>query len=139
MQTIPTVGVLIFKDDKVLMVRHGEKASHLTGSYGIPAGRLETDETTLQAAIRELEEETGLVTTQNDLEELPLTIPPADILRKDGTTKRFKITVFLCRKYSGKLQATEETTPEWVKITDIAHFPLIGHTKQMVEEGKKFL
>src|SRR6266498_4107990 len=108
MNSIPTVGVLIFKDNKVLLVRHGEAAGHVTGSYGLPAGRIEKGETVKQAALRELQEETGFITTEDNLEELPLKILPADIPRKDGTIKRFSITVFLCRKFSGKLITTEE-------------------------------
>lgn len=135
MKPIPTVGVLIYKDDAVLMVRHGPKASHLTGSYGVPAGRLEEGESKLQAAVRELHEETGLVTHESDLVQLQLTVPPVDLPRKDGTTKRFMITLFYCLHYIGELSSSEETIPEWVQLTKLDDLPLIGMTKQIVEEG----
>lgn len=139
MNAIATAGVLIFKNNQVLLVRHTDKARHLTGSYGLPAGRLEPGEKAIQAAIRELAEETGLITTESDLEELPLHIPHVDIKRKDGTTQRFSITVFLCRKYSGKIVETEETIPEWIGVKTIDKLALIGHTKEMVTEGKKYV
>ena len=63
---IKTVGILIIKDNKVLLVRHEEAASHVTGIYGLPAGRLEKEETEIQGAIRELKEETGLITSEED-------------------------------------------------------------------------
>ncbi len=139
MNPIPTVGILIIKDNKVLLVRHGEQAGHPTGSYGIPAGRLQDDETAKHAAVRELFEETGLVTTEDDLEEIPLSIPPADLPRKDGTVKRFTITLFSCKKFTGELRASDETIPEWVAVDQLDGLDLIGYTKRMVEEGKKYV
>lgn len=139
MNPIPTVGVLIYKDDNVLLVKHGEKAGHPTGSYGVPAGRLQESETSKQAAIRELEEETGLITTEDNLEELPIHVPPVDLPRKDGTTKRFTITLFHCKKYSGTLRATDETTPEWVSVSEIDKRELIGYTGEFVKEGFSLL
>lgn len=139
MNPIPTVGVLIYKDDKVLLVKHGEKASHPNGTYGVPAGRFQEGETPKQAAVRELEEETGLVTTEDDLEELPIHVPPVDLPRKDGTTKRFTITLFHCKKYSGTLRANDETTPQWIAISEIDKLPLIGYTKNFVKEGFNYV
>ena len=139
MNSIPTVGVLIFKEDNVLLVKHGEAASHITGSYGVPAGRIEENETPKQAAVRELTEETGLIATEDDLEELSIFVPPADIPRKDGTTKRFTITLFYCKKYSGKMQATDETIPEWIALSKIDTLPLTGYTSQFVKEAFKLI
>lgn len=139
---IPTVGVLLFKDDSVLMVKHGDGASHVTGVYGLPAGRLEDGETLEQAAIRELQEETGLITTEDALEELSIQVPHADIPRKDGTIKRFSITMFLCRNYSGKIpegNLKAETLPEWVPIATVPSLPLLPNVAYVVTEGKKFL
>lgn len=85
MNITPTVGVLISKKDKVLLVRHEAGGNHVLGTFGIPAGKFEPNETPVQVAIRELEEETGLICTEMDLEELPIKIPPADLKRKDGT------------------------------------------------------
>jgi len=135
MKVIPTVGVLIFKNDTVLLVQHGEGGNHIKGTYGLPAGRFELNETAREAAIRELEEETGLVSSENDLVELPIAIPPADLLRKDGTTKRFTITIFYCKKYTGTLRSSDETTPQWIPVKEAVTLNLEGHTKQMIEEG----
>lgn len=137
MNSIPTVGILLFQDDKVLLVKHGEAASHITGSYGLPAGRIEKGETAKQAAIRELQEETGLIARENELEELPIELPPVDIKRSDGTTKRFSITIFLCRKFHGKLIQTEETIPEWIDRNTINTLPLIVNVKVIIEKGMK--
>lgn len=135
MKAIQTVGVLIFQDEKVLLVRHGEAASHLTGWYGVPAGRPEENESLLRAAVRELHEETGLVTHASTLIQLRLKVPDVDIPRKDGTTKRFTIRLFYCQSYTGQLQSSAETIPEWVAIAKIDSLQLIGYTKRIIEEG----
>jgi len=52
------VGVLIFKDNKILMGKR--KSSHGEGEYATPGGHLEYMETFEQCAIRETLEETGM-------------------------------------------------------------------------------
>ena len=93
MLQIITVGVLIIKDNQILLVKHKAKASHLNNVYGLPAGRVKDGESFEEAAKRELEEETSLVA--NELKEYPNNEYIADIKRKDGTTKTFSITIFL--------------------------------------------
>lgn len=137
MPVIPTVGVLIFKANKVLLVKHGEKAGHITGSYGLPAGRIELGETDQEAAVRELQEETGLLTTTADLEKLQLAIPSvAAIPRKDGTVKLFSFTGFFCRRFTGELKNSGETLPEWVAFTNVGNLNLLPNVAQVIEEGK---
>ena len=133
-KVIPTAGVLIYRNnEEVLLVRHGESASHLTDTYGLPAGRLRENESEIEAAIRELEEESGLITTQKHLWKLPK-FYSAKIERKDGT-KTFSLTVFLCDSYSGELRKTDETEPLWIKISDMDNYNLISNTKQIVLHG----
>jgi 8-oxo-dGTP diphosphatase len=133
---IRTAGVLIYRDQEVLLVRHGTAAGHLTGVYGLPSGSLKEGETELEAAVRELEEETGLTTSQKDLVELPETYT-AEIQRKDGV-KKFSFKVFLCKRFSGELKETEETTPEWVKISDLKKYKLLPNVEEIVKGGLRY-
>jgi 8-oxo-dGTP diphosphatase len=52
------VGVLIIKDRKVLL--HKRKGAHSPGTWSLPGGHLEYNETFEQAAIRETKEEMGI-------------------------------------------------------------------------------
>ena len=138
MNIIPTVGVLIIQDNRVLLVKHGVGASHLTGVYGLPAGRINEGESEMQAAKRELEEETGLIAEA--LMKLPITLEPAAIKRKSGETQYFSWAVYLCKKYSGKIHlGTSETIPEWVDIKNLDQYQLLPNTKYVIEEGIKYV
>ncbi len=56
------VGILITKDDKVLLLRR--KNVHGDGTWSTPGGHLEFGETPEETAVRETMEETGLEITQ---------------------------------------------------------------------------
>ena len=138
-EIVPSVGVLVFQGRNVLMVKHGEAAGHISGTYGIPSGRLE-ERPLKEVAVKELEEETGLQTTEDDLLEFPGNYFEADIPRKDGTTKRFPWTVFVCTKYSGKLRGTDETRPEWIATARLNIIEqLLPNVIEAVQNGQAFL
>ena len=60
----PCAGVLVVDGPKVLLVERTEPPA--VGAWSVPAGYLEHDETPLDAAVRELREETGVrVNTEN--------------------------------------------------------------------------
>jgi 8-oxo-dGTP diphosphatase len=133
-EPIPAVGVLIAEHGRVLLVKHKEGSQHVVGIYGFPAGRIEPNESEKQAAIRELFEETGLKTTEEDLYDYQSNhFPSIEIPRKNGKTETFNYKIFVCRKYSGNLKESAETTPEWVEITKLSDYYLLPKVKEVVE------
>lgn len=139
MNVIPTVGVLIIKDKKVLLVKHGVEASHIEGIYGWPGGRLSEGETVRQAAVREFEEETGLRVKEEDLEEFIHDLEPAKIKRRNGETQVFSVKLFVCSSYTGNLKSSGETIPEWVPIADLDKYVLLPNVKRIVTILSKVL
>jgi len=61
----PCAGVLIIDSDSVLLVKRTNPPA--VGSWSLPAGYLEIDETPREAAVRELGEETGLDASEDCL------------------------------------------------------------------------
>ncbi|MBO9558220.1 MAG: NUDIX hydrolase [Caulobacter sp.] len=55
---VPTVGVICLRGDQVLLIKRGNPPR--LGQWSLPGGRLERGETTVEAALRELAEETGV-------------------------------------------------------------------------------
>ncbi|MBN1202716.1 MAG: GNAT family N-acetyltransferase [Anaerolineae bacterium] len=55
---VPGVGILIEKDDGLVFVKRGGRVK--PGSWALPSGYIEADESVKEAALRETKEETGL-------------------------------------------------------------------------------
>lgn len=58
MLPIPAVGVVCLKGDAVLLIRRG--TAPRLGEWSLPGGRIEPGERAVDAALRELREETGV-------------------------------------------------------------------------------
>jgi 8-oxo-dGTP diphosphatase len=131
-----TVGVVLFKGEDVLLVRHLKGSQHIDDTYGLPAGRVDTGETEIEAALRELNEETGLLTDQKDLQELPEKYH-AVLKRKQGE-EAMVMTVFLCLKYTGQSKSSVETDPQWVNIEKIDTLKLIPNVVNAIRQAISF-
>jgi dihydrofolate reductase len=141
-QIFKAVGIVCFnKEDpeKVVVVTHGESATHLTGSIGLPSGRPEKEEADIQTALREFQEETGLGSSIGYFEDLDYPFGPATIKRKDGITK-WRWHLYLCKNYWGELKSTNETTPKWVSIKVLKNSKnLLPNTYNAQEYVKRYL
>ena len=58
MTPVPCVGVVCLKGDEVLLIRRGKAPR--AGEWSLPGGRIEPGERAVDAAIRELKEETAV-------------------------------------------------------------------------------
>ena len=105
------VGVLIVKENKILLgLRNPDKmkaSSELQGqgTWTMPGGKVEFMETLVNAAKRELEEETNLKATKLDFL----------CISDDMTDTAHYVTVgLIVREYNGELKTMEpETILEW--------------------------
>lgn len=58
LQPVPAVGIVCFRNDQVLLIRRGQPPRQ--GEWSLPGGRIEPGEAVRAAALRELQEETGV-------------------------------------------------------------------------------
>ncbi len=58
MKPVPAVGVVCLRGDAVLLIRRGTPPRQ--GEWSLPGGRIEPGERAVDAALRELREETGV-------------------------------------------------------------------------------
>ncbi len=94
------VSVAVFRGDEVLLVLRGKGAYR--GSWSLPGGAIELGETAVDAARRELFEETGLLATDLTLGDV------ADAIRRDAggaVETLYTIAVYAAERVSGTLAA----------------------------------
>ena len=84
-------GVAIIYDNKILLV-HPTGSSWKRGTCGIPKGGMEEGEDPMEAALRELKEETGIVLTPEQLDSMPNSV---ETHTKSG--KVHTIIYFVCK------------------------------------------
>ncbi|NQX36034.1 8-oxo-dGTP diphosphatase [Herbiconiux sp. VKM Ac-2851] len=78
-------------------------------------GKLEPGETALEAIVREIEEESGLVVEPGDLTEMGLVkfaFPYRENWSQDST-------VFVASRFTGEPQESDEVSPDWFPIDEL--------------------
>jgi ADP-ribose pyrophosphatase YjhB (NUDIX family) len=118
--------------------RHGEGAGHVTGTWSIPAGRIDDGETARQAAVRDLAEETGVRVDAEALIELPH--PYEATVRRKVDLARISMHAFATQVYEGSATATSEGVPSWVPLDDVPTLePLLPNTAEVVRDAVRAL
>ena len=113
---IPAVLAVVLRGDHVLLVRRANPPDQ--GLWGLPGGRMEMGETYLEAALRELEEETGLKA------DAPALLTVLDFIEHDSSgtlAHHFAMIAVLCRWQSGEAVAADDALEaRWFSRDEIA-------------------
>ena len=124
----PTVKALIFKEDKVLMVRRAEEP-HI-GGWDLPGGYMEWDEHHDEAVLRETMEETGVVAE---------IVQMLGVFHKVWNPKNEDSSIlnicYLCRYVSGEaevLSPLEIDRAEWVSLNELPGWMAYGHYDEAI-------
>ncbi|NRB20891.1 MAG: NUDIX hydrolase [Rhodobacteraceae bacterium] len=113
----PLVGAIavVCHRDRVILVQRGKQPS--AGMWGFPGGHLELGETALQAAARELLEETGV--TAHPLEYLT----NIDVILRDAhgaVAQQYLLAAVLCDYQQGTPQPADDAEQaRWIAIEDL--------------------
>ena len=114
----PLVGVIavVCHFDRVILVQRGKQPS--AGMWGFPGGHLELGEPALQAATRELHEETGV--TARPLEYLT----NVDVILRDSDGEiehQYLLVAVLCEYQKGTPSPADDAEQAiWMPVKDLA-------------------
>jgi 8-oxo-dGTP diphosphatase len=125
------VGGIIVNDDNVLLVRRANPP--LQGQWSLPGGLVETGETTQEAVVREVLEETGL-----HIEPVKLVEVFERILRdEEGQVEyHFVLIDYLCRVTSGDAHAASDVTDvRWAKLDELASLAVAPETCAVIRKA----
>ena len=106
--------VFVFNERKQILLAM-KKRGFWEGKYNGAGGKVEAGETIIQAASRELEEETGIKISTKKLESRGILH-----FHFDGKSEWDQdVNVFVSYDYAGGFKDTEEMKPEWFDTEDI--------------------
>ncbi|KXN91810.1 7,8-dihydro-8-oxoguanine triphosphatase [Leucoagaricus sp. SymC.cos] len=92
------------------IVQNNKKRGFGQGKYNGFGGKVEPNETSLQAAKRELEEEAGI--------KAPLKHIGVLLFIVHGADKTFHIDIYYSEEYEGTVTESDEMRPEWFSLSD---------------------
>ncbi len=117
----PAAAVMIEREEKILVVKRDIEP--WKGSWSLPAGYIEIDEAPIQAARRELEEETGVRVEPEDLE----AYRNFHLEHPDG--KDTVVLVYRATDFQGEPEAKDETIEaDFIDPDDLKKSPLLQKT-----------
>ena len=125
----------------VVFTRTNEKIQYViirsvSGDYGFPKGHMESGETELETALREIREEVGIVPTIIDGFRMEVSYP---LIRKPGITKH---VVFFLAEYSGQElcpQQSELSGAALMTYGDALRVLPYAETERVLIEADRFL
>lgn len=123
---IPAVSVALVEDGRFLLVRRGRPPSQ--GLYAFPGGKVEPGETLLDAARRELLEETGL-----EAGDLVAVAHYAFEAERPGIDAVYELTVFSGRSLGGTASAGDDAEAlGWFTPDAMTLLPVTESTLEVV-------
>ncbi|MEM7492919.1 MAG: NUDIX hydrolase [Pseudomonadota bacterium] len=129
---IPAVGSVCFRDNQVILVRRRNPPR--AGEWSIPGGRIEFGEPAHAAAIRELQEETGVVAKTLTLIEIIEHISGNDV--DTEPEYHFVILDFLLEWVSGDPVADDDALEaRFVDLSDLDVFGLSDEARRVILKG----
>jgi 8-oxo-dGTP diphosphatase len=134
-QPIIGVGAIIIQDSRVLLVKRAHPP--IQGEWSIPGGALEVGELVREGAVREAQEETGLIVETGEL------LGVFDRVLRDRDQRvefHYVLVDFLCRPVGGALQAASDAAEvRWFTREELPGLRLAEDTQEVICKGLEIL
>jgi ADP-ribose pyrophosphatase YjhB (NUDIX family) len=104
---------VVLRGERMLLVRRGNKPD--AGRWGFPGGKIEPGETVVAAALRELDEETGVAADPVEV------LTALDVIRRDGAAPHHYVLIaVLCRWLGGEgVAASDAEEIGWFGLAEL--------------------
>ncbi|RLV58621.1 8-oxo-dGTP diphosphatase MutT [Parashewanella curva] len=118
------VGVIINSQNQILIAKRHEHL-HQGGKWEFPGGKVEEDETTSEALIRELKEEVNLNTSETT---------PFMELSFDYPDKQVFLDIHKVTQFTGAVQGVEGQEVKWVCREDLTDYQFPEANQPILEK-----
>lgn len=127
----PAASAAIFRGEMVLIVERGKGA--VRGTWSLPGGHIEPGETARAAALREIEEETGLAATLSGL----VDVHDAIMRNADGVlTAHYVLTVYWGHCEDGMpIAATDVRDARFVPLSEVDNFRMTPGAQRFIRRA----
>jgi ADP-ribose pyrophosphatase YjhB (NUDIX family) len=129
------VGAVIIREDRVVLIKRGQQPKE--GEWSLPGGGVKIGETTREAILREIHEETGLEVTLKELIDVIDYIEPSSQDGTNGIKFHYALVDYLAYYKSGELKAASDAADaRYFSFADIEKMPLWSETKRVIEAAR---
>ena len=129
-------GIVLFRSEDFLLIQHSDKLG-VKGHWDFPKGHIEGNETELETATRELEEETGIREFQlvDDFKE-----KISYNIHRDSKVIPKEVIFFLAESPTNKvILSSEHQNYKWLNFSSALNQLTYSNAKEVLVKAKNFL
>ncbi len=120
-----TAAILVDPGGRILLAKR-PAGKRMAGLWEFPGGKVDDGEDPKAALIRELLEELGILVKKSGL-------AAVTVIHHDYEDFHLEMPVFLARLWRGEPAPLEDQELAWVRLEDLARFPMPPADKPLVE------